>query len=96
MFDALGYHTYHSIKLKRPGQRKMASGVLVALDKDTFKDHEVLGVVDIVNGKATAVEVQTADGDGVTFINVHGPSLGGEGWDKRSGFWAEIRMYATA
>ena len=54
MFDALGYHTYHSIKVKRSRQRRTASGVLVALDKDTFKDHEVLGVVDIVSGKASS------------------------------------------
>ena len=96
MFDALGYHTYHSIKRKRPGQRKTASGVLVVLDKDTFKDHEVLGVVDIIDGKAMAVEVQTAEGDRVTFISVHGPDAGGGSWDTRSGFWAEIQMYATA
>ena len=57
MFDALGYHTCHSIKRKRPGQRRTASGVLVALDKDKFKDHGVLGVVDIISGKAMAVEV---------------------------------------
>ena len=68
----------------------------MALEVDTFKDHEVLRVVDLAEGKAMAMEILTAEGDGATFISVHGPDSGGGSWAPRSSFWAEIQMYATA
>ena len=52
-------------------------GLLIALRADVFAAEEVRDVVDIVPGKAMALDVVTAGGT-LTVINVHGPGSGGD------------------
>ena len=96
LFKELGYHTYHSTKKCGVGERRTASAVLIALDSSAFREDEVLRVVDIVPGKAVAVEIQGSEGQGATFICVHGPDSGVGSWAERAPFWAEVQMYPAA
>ena len=52
-------------------------------------------MVDIVLGKAMALDVVTAAGT-LTFINVHGLGSGGDFWASKASFWADVAMYAAA
>ena len=52
-------------------------------------------VVDIVPGKAMALDVVTAGGT-LTVINVHGPGSGGDSWASKASFLADVAMYAAA
>ena len=52
-------------------------GLLIALRADLFAVEEVRDVVEIVPGKATALDVVTADGT-LTIVNVHGTGSGGD------------------
>ena len=70
-------------------------GLLIALRADMFAAEEVRVVVDIVPGKAMALDVVTAGGT-LTVINVHGPGSGGDSWASKASFWADVTMYAAA
>ena len=62
---------------------------------DVFAAEEGRDVVDIVPGKAMALDVVTAGGT-LTVINVHGPGSGGDSWASTASFWADVAMYAVA
>ena len=51
--------------------------------------------MDIVPGKAMALDVVTAGGT-LTVINVHGPGSVGDCWASKASFWADVAMYAAA
>ena len=70
-------------------------GLLIALRADVFAAEEVRDIVDIVPGKAMALDVVTAGGT-LTVINVHGPGSGGDSWASKASFWADVAMYAAA
>ena len=70
-------------------------GLLIALGADAFAAQEVRDVVDIVPGKAIALDVVTAGGT-LTVINVHGPGSRGDSWAPKASFWADVAMYAAA
>ena len=74
-FRELGYKTYHSIKRRKPSKRVTGSGVLVALNTDTFREDEVSLVVDVVVGKVLAVELSGRDGRALSVICVHAPGV---------------------
>ena len=74
------------------------SGGRRALDcpqADVFAAEEVRDIVDIVPGKAMAIDVVTAGGS-LTVINVHGLGSGGNSWASKAFFWADVAMYAAA
>ena len=73
----------------------MRGGLLIALQAGVFAAEEVRDVVDIVPGKAMALDVVTAGGT-LTDINVHGPGSGGDSWASKASFWAAMAMYAAA
>ena len=73
----------------------MRGGLLIALRADMFAAEEVRDVVDIVPGKAMALDVVTAGGT-LTVINVHGPGSGGDSWASKASFWADVAMYSAA
>ena len=52
-------------------------------------------MVDIVPGKAMALDVVTAGGT-LTVINVHGPGSCGDFWPSKDSFWGDVAMYAAA
>ena len=54
----------------------MRGGLLIALRADVFAA-DIRDIVDIVPGKAMALDVVTASGS-LTVINVHGPGSGGD------------------
>ena len=68
---------------------------MIALRADVFAAEEVRDIVDIVPGKAMALDVVTAGGT-LTVINVHGPGSGGDSWASKASFWADVAMYAAA
>ena len=72
-----------------------SGGLLIAFWADTFAAEEVRDIVDIVPGKAMALDVVTA-GDTLTVINVHGPGSSGDSWASKASFWADVAMYAAA
>ena len=60
-----------------------------------FAAEEFPDVVDIVPGKAMALDVVTAGGT-LTVINAPGPGSGGDSWASKVSFWADVAMYAAA
>ena len=52
-------------------------------------------MVDIVPGKAMALDVVTAGGT-LKVMNVHGLGSGGDCWASTASFWADVAMYAAA
>ena len=52
-------------------------------------------MVDIVPGKAMALDVVTTVGT-LTAINVHAPGSCGESWASKASFWADVAMYVAA
>ena len=70
-------------------------GLLIALRADVSAAEEVRDVVDIVPGKAMALDAVTAGGT-LTIVNVHGPGSGGDSWASKASFRADVAMYAAA
>ena len=75
------HHGYHSGVLGVDPTAAPATvvrgGLLIALRADMFAAEEVRDVVDIVPGKAMALDVVTAGGT-LMVINVHGLGSGGD------------------
>ena len=71
-----GYHAYPGVDAQAASAAAVRGGLLIALRADIFAAEEVRDVVDIVPGKAMALDVVTAGGT-LTVINVHGPGSGG-------------------
>ena len=52
-------------------------------------------MVDIVPGKAMALDAVTAGGT-LTIVNIHGPGSGGDSWASKASFRADVAMYVAA
>ena len=87
-----GYHAFLGVDVQAAAVR---GGLLIALRADVFAAEEVRDVVDIVPGKAMALNVVTAGGT-LTVINVHGQGTGGDSWASKASFWANVAMHAAA
>ena len=83
------------VEAKAASAAAVRGGLLIALRADMFAAEEVRDVVDIVPGKAMALDVVTAGGT-LTVINVHGPGSGSDSWASKASFWADVAMYAAA
>ena len=90
-----GYHAYPGVDAQAASAAAVRGGLLIALRADVFAAEEVRDIVDIVPGKAMALDVVTAGGT-LTVINVHGPGSGGDFWASKASFWADVAMYAAA
>ena len=92
-----GYTAFFSSRLAETGAPSTSreGGLLTAVSSKYVAEHQVLSFMEIVPGKAAALEIRT-DGGGLTLINVHGPQAGCSPWAGRAAFWADIQMYATA
>ena len=90
-----GYHAYPGVDAQAASAAAVRGGLLIALRADVFAAEEVRDIVDIVLGKAMALDVVTAGGT-LTVINVHGPGSGGDSWASKASFWADVAMYAAA
>ena len=90
-----GYHAYPGVDAQAASAAAVVrGGLLIALRVDIFAAEEVRDVVDIVPGKAMALDVVTAGGT-LTVIKVHGPGSGGDSWASKASFWADVAMYAA-
>ena len=90
-----GYHAFPGVDAQAASAAAVRGGLLIALRADVFAAEEVRDVVDIVPGKAMALDVVTAGGT-LTVINVLGPGSGGDSWASKASFWADVAMYAAA
>ena len=72
-----GYHAFLGVDTQAASAAAVRGGLLIALLADVFAAKEVRDVVDIVPGKAMALDVVTAGGT-FTVINVHSPGSGGD------------------
>ena len=90
-----GYHAYPGVDAQAASAAAVRGGLLIALRADVFAAEEVRDIVDIVPGKAMALDVVTAGGT-LTVINVHGPGRGGDSWASKASFWTDVAMYAAA
>ena len=90
-----GYHAYPGVDAQAVSVAAVRGGLLIVLRADIFAAEEVRDVVDIVPGKAMALDVVTAGGT-LTVINVHGPGSSGDSWASKLSFWADVAMYAAA
>ena len=84
-----GYHAFLGVDPTAAPAAAVRGGLLIALRADLFAAEEVRDVVDIVSGKAMALDVVTASGT-LTVINVHGPGSGGDSWVSKASFWADV------
>ena len=90
-----GYHAFLGLDAQASSAAAVRGGLLIALRADVLAAEEVRDVVDIVLGKAMALDVVTAGGT-LTVNNVHGPGSGGDSWPSKASFWADMAMYAAA
>ena len=90
-----GYHAFPGVDAQAASAAAVRGGLLIALRADVFAAEEVRDVVDIVPGKAMALDVVTAGGT-LTVINVHSPGSGGDSWASKASFRADVGMYAAA
>ena len=90
-----GHHAYPRVDAQAASATAVRGGLLIALRADVFAAEEVRDIVDIVPGKAMALDVVTAGGT-LTVINVHGPGSGGDSWASKASFWPDVAMYAAA
>ena len=90
-----GYHAFPGVDARAASAAAVRGGLLIALRADVFAAEEVRDVVDIVPGKAMALDVVTAGGT-LTVINVRGPGSGRNSWASKASFWADVAMYAAA
>ena len=90
-----GYHAYPGVDARAASAAAVRGGLLIALRADMFAAEEVRDVVDIVPGKAMALDVVTARGT-LTVINVHSPGSDSDSWACKASFWADVAMYAAA
>ena len=80
-----GFHAYPGVNAQAAAAAAVRGWLLIALRADIFAAEEVRDVVDIVPGKAMALDVVTA-GRTLAVINVHGPGRGGDSWASKASF----------
>ena len=80
-----GYHAYPRVDAQAASAAAVRRGLLIALRVGVFAAEEVRDIVDLVPGKAMALDVVTAGGT-LTVINVHGPGSGGDSWASKASF----------
>ena len=90
-----GNHAFPGVDAQAASAAAVRRGLLIPLQADVFAAEEARDVVDIVPGKAMALDVVTAGGT-LTVINVHGPGRGGDSWRSKASFRADVAMYAAA
>ena len=90
-----GYHALLGVDAQAVSAAAVRGGLLSVLRVDVFAADEVRDVVDIVPGKAMALDVVTVGGT-LTIINVHGPGSGGDSWASKASFWDDMAIYAAA
>ena len=90
-----GYHAFPGVDARAASAAAVRGGLLIALRANVFAAEEVRDVVDIVPGKAMALDVVTT-GRTLTVINVRGQGSGGDSWASKASFWADVAMYAAA
>ena len=88
-----GYTAFFSSRLAetRATSTSRGGGLLTAVSSKYVAEHELLSFMEVVPGRATALEIRT-DGGGLTLINVHGPQAGCSPWAGQAAFWADIQM----
>ena len=89
-----GYHAFLGVDAQAASAGVVRGSLLIALQADIVAAEEVRDVVNIVPGKAMALDVLTAVGT-LTVMNVHGPGSGGDSWACKGSFWADVAMYAA-
>ena len=90
-----GYDAYPGVDAQAASAAAVRGGLLIAFRADIFAAEEVRDVVDILPGKAMALDVVTAGGT-LTVINVLGPGSGDDSWASKASFWADVAMYRAA
>ena len=90
-----GYHAFFGVDPQAASAPAVRGGLLIALQADVLATKEVRDVVDIVPGKAMALDVVTASGT-LTVISVYGSDSGGDSWAPKASFWADVAVYAAA
>ena len=90
-----GYHASLGVVAQAASAAAVRCGLLIALRADVFAGEEVRDVLDIVHGKAMALDVVTAGGT-LTVINSHHPGSGGNSLASKASFWADVAVYAAA
>ena len=90
-----GYHAFPGVDAQAASAAAVRGGLLIALRADVFAAEELRDVLDIVPGKAMALDVVTAGGT-PTVINLHGSGSGADSWASKASFWADVAMYAAA
>ena len=90
-----GYHAFPGVDAQAASAAAVRGGVFIALRADVFAAKQVRDVVDIVPGKAMALDVATASGT-LTVVNVYGPGSGGDSCASKASFRADVSMYAAA
>ena len=90
-----GYHAFPGVDAQAALAAAVRGGLSIALRADPLAAEKVRDVVDIVPGKAMALDVVTAGGT-LTVINVHGLGCGGDSGASKASFWADVAMYAAA
>ena len=76
-----GYHAFLGVDPTAAPAAAVRGGLLIALRADVFAAEEDRGVLDVVPGKAMALD---------------GPGSGGDSWVSKASFWADVAMYAAA
>ena len=89
-----GYHAFLGADPKAASAAAGRSGLLIALRADVFAVENFGVVVDIVPGKAMALDAMTAGR--MHIRQCLGPGSGGESWASKASFWAGATMYAAA
>ena len=90
-----GCHAFIGLDAQAAWVAAVCGGFFIALRADVFAAEEVRDVVDIVPGKAIALDVVTAGGT-LTVINIHGPGSARDSWASKASFFADIAMYVAA
>ena len=90
-----GYHVFVGVDTEATSAAGVCGVLLIALRADVLAAEEVRDVVDIVPGKAMALNVVTTCGT-FTVINVHGPDGGDDSWASKASFWGDVAMYEVA
>ena len=90
-----GYHAFLGVDTQVVAAAAVHCGLLNTLRADVFAAEEVRDVLDIVPGKATALDVVTAHGT-LTVVNVHGPGNGADSWASKASLLVDVAMHAAA
>ena len=89
-----GYHAFPGLDAQAASAAAVRGRLLIALRADMLDVEEIRDIVDIVAGKAMALDVVTAGGT-LTVSSVHRLGSGGDSWASKASIWADVAMYAA-